>query len=183
MKYPSIFLFFVLLSTAFGCKKEIIDQHTSTLDSLITLVDADIKQVKNLDFERTKSISVEVDAYMNFFAGEYENLDNQSFYINELGDLANCQKYTGRILSKYDKWLPKLEENKKQLEDLLHDYKNGIVKGENFDIAFGTEAKIAVETHKDIDKNMKGINYCLEQYQALTASLDSARTDYLNSKK
>ena len=179
MRYFAYTLFVLLTITAFGCKTEIKDQYTDQIDSAIAVIEAAQQAANALPVEKLKKVKPVYAKYVEFFSNEYDDLSDTSFYMNELQDMANCNKYIGRTANEINGWRDELDVTLKQLQDLKHDYAAGLIPVEELQTYLNNELFGVYQINGSIQKNVGSASNCLNNFNALTNVLDSVRQEWL----
>jgi hypothetical protein len=175
MRILHFFFLPFLIGLAFGCNRPIVDDNTRLMDSLYVIIENDYNMVFRLDSNRIAAIKPVIDAYMKFFTVEHFDTAKREFYLNEISALASCQKYSSRLENKTGFLQSEVAISKTQMENLRHDYQYGIISGKEFDEALRQEVNHFMKVHQQISKNVNGMMICLDNFDQLTAKLDSAR--------
>jgi len=176
--YVLIAACWLLLSTA-CTQKEIHDEYTQTIDSLIDVAFVDLNYVLAVDTQNTASMLPIIEEYMRFFTIDHFDINNKDLYTNELSIVATCKKYMMRSQGNLALWRNMAEVNYSQIKALKHDYSHGLITKENMQLALGEELPAITNTHKLIAKNIVSVLNCQDNLHKTIDRLDSIRLDYL----
>ena len=182
MRSIPIFLFSVLLISSVSCKQKIVDKHTAQLDSAIAVIEAAQLAASSISMEKLMQVKPVYAGYVKFFTEEYDDFSDTSFYMNELNDMARCNKYVGRSVDGLDGWKKELDLTHVQLRNLKQDYENGLLPEEELVTYLNNELFATYQINSQIQKNVGMASDCLRNFKELTDVLDSVRVAYLAEK-
>ncbi len=182
MRIFSYAFIFLLLISSVGCKQPVQDKYTDQLDSAITVIEAAQEAAMAISKEKLEAMDPVYQAYNEFFTNEYDDMTDTAFYFNQLRDLLDCTKYVGRSLNGIEGWREELAITLKQLQDLKHDYENGLLPIEDVQTYLNNELFAVYQINQSIQKNVGMASACIRKYNTLTSVLDSARMDWLSKQ-
>jgi hypothetical protein len=177
--YSRFLILAVLAISIWGCNTEIEDENTAKIDELIGVVEGAQKAIQALDSTEVARMRDVYSAYYDFFSNEYDDISNKSFYTSSLADMAECYKRLNGTTMGLKAWEQELDRVHTQLTTLRHDYANGLVTADDFEVYLGNEASATNAVNNEITKNVGMVSMCMRNHKALSAKLDSARTDWL----
>ena len=93
--------------------------------------------------------------------------------------MANCRKSATKTYNNAAEWKEELEESAKQLKALKHDYENGLITQDEFQIHLGTEINESYEVNREFQEHVGTTAMCMRTFKELTDKLDSTRVVFL----
>ncbi len=179
MKNSVLVVFALLIAASWGCNKQIEDKNTEKIDSLLAIVEADIKVMDALDSAEVARMRKIYNAYYDFFSNDYDDISNRDFYTSTLADMGECNKRLNNTALSIGVWKEELENAHKQLTTLRHDYSNGLLKEEEFEKYLFNEMVATARINEEVTENAGTVSMCLRKHKDNSAKLDSARTAWL----
>ena len=183
MKNISFSLFAILIVAAIGCKKPIVDEHTKSIDSALTYLEAAKLTVESVSTEKLNEMSAQLDEFNEFYTNEYQDTTNYVFYTHELADMADCKKFFDRTKSGLVGWSKELDLTIKQLKTLKHDYENSLISKDSISFYLTTELEASYGINSKVQKNVGMCSSCMRNFDALAFKLDSVKQYFISIHK
>lgn len=164
-----------------GCQQTISDKNTAAVDSTLAVLRVAKNITEAINVDEITRLHEQYQGYYAFFSNEYTDLSNKDFYTHELMDMAECTKRMGISKQQISNWNNELDEAIERLEQLRHDYANGLINETEFQTFFNQEKLPAANVNHEVDENIGSVSACLRNHDYLVAKLDSAKAAFLQN--
>jgi hypothetical protein len=171
----------VVLGLMVSCQPKGTPENRAKLAELEVVLDSVNTILEPLpDVVVFEELSRKMTAQYRFFYDNFADLEHSDTLLEWLSGLEASRKFVTRFANDGDGLKSSLEEAKKQVATLKHDYSNGLFTDSLFEVYYLQEAAAVEDLMKKTQKKAAPLDYYLGVMNQIKSPLDSAMFYYQN---